>query len=117
MHEADLRDMKRKIDAIWSSMSNKQQIALLKEHDILASREEKQDPKSVAKAISDFDKELEHLGDMSEAVTIRLIDAFEEEYDHDTVNNLHGNTVKEYQKRLKQYNLLKKHLEKLQGRG
>jgi len=115
MHEADLREMKRRVDALWNSLGTKQQIALLKHSDILASREEKQDPRSTAEDISNFDKELEHLGDMSEAVTTRLIAAFQEEYDHDTVNNLHGNEVKEYQKRLKQYNLLKKHLEKLRS--
>lgn len=113
MHEADLREMKRRIDAIWSSLSTKEQISLLKRHDVLATRGERTDPRDTAKAISDFDKELEHLGDMSEAVTIRMIDAFEEEYDHDTVENLHGNEVKEYKERLTQYNLLKKHLEKL----
>ena len=113
MHENDLKEMKRRVDAIWSSLSNREQIAMLKRHDILADREEKQDPRAKAEKLGEFDSEVEHVGDMSKAMTERMIDAFEEEYDHDTVNNLHGGEIAEYKQRHKQYELLKKHLRKL----
>lgn len=113
MHEADLKSMKRKIDALWDALTPREQSKLLEAHDILATKTERQDPKATAKKISDFDQAVEHLGDMSLVVTNQMLATFEQNYDEDSVHALHGKEKEEYQHRLKQYNLLKKHRENI----
>jgi len=81
-----------------------QQVRLLREElDILADRVEKINPRHDAERITKNPKTNEHLGDMSLDVLIQMKDSFEQNFDEDTVKNLHGKEIQEYKNAKKQY--------------
>jgi len=94
---------------------NKELQAKLREYDLVADRKEGQDPRSNAVAISDGES-LEFLGNMSKEALEQTVKGFEQNYDEDSIKNLHGNEKEEYHWHKIQYELAKHLLETKHGK-
>ena len=94
---------------------NKDLLARLREYDIKADRKESQDPRAKAESITDG-ADVEFLGDMSIEVMQQMKATFEQNYDKDSVKNLHGKKLEKYHWDKIQYFLICAELEKRNGK-